>query len=103
MAVHDPKIMARDKFINSAAQLIINMENSKAKVGWEITGPMFKELFEQKDSKQLKDAYDKLKGAQPKGGAMLTPAPTELHHTVAARIRSHSARDDPHAVPMPVI
>src|SRR5207253_3226379 len=61
MAVHDPEIKDRQKFIDSAARAIYNLEMAKTKVGWEIAGPMFQELLMDKDYDQLNSAYHQLK------------------------------------------
>lgn len=61
MAVLDPKIKNRQKFIDAAAGMIIKLETSKLKEGWKIAGPMYEELLKENDSEELKKAYDKLK------------------------------------------
>ena len=64
MATLDPGIKDRQKFIDGAARMIIKLEFSKTKVGWEIAGPMFQELLKEKEYEQLKKAYDHLKQMQ---------------------------------------
>jgi hypothetical protein len=70
----DPKIKDRPKLINAAAGMIVKLEFTKTKdgkesVGWGIAGPLFRELL--KEEKDLRDAYEKAKAAQPKSGSWL--------------------------------
>jgi hypothetical protein len=64
MATLDPDIKDRQKFIDGAARMIINLEFSKSREGWQIAGPMFQELLMEKESERLKKAYDHLKQMQ---------------------------------------
>jgi hypothetical protein len=69
MAKHDPKITDRDKFIKAAANMILKLETSKSREGWEIAGPKFAEILEDPEYRELKKAYDQLKSqTPPKGG-----------------------------------
>lgn len=70
MAIHDTKIMNRQKFIDSAAGMLIKLE--KTKEAWPIVEPMVIELLKEKDSEQLKKAYDALKPAPAKKGSSLS-------------------------------
>ena len=66
MATTDPKIKDRQKFIDAAANMILNLERAKSKEGWKIAGPMFNEFLKEGDSEQLKKAYEKLKSERKK-------------------------------------
>lgn len=70
MALHDPKIMNRQKFIHSAATMLIKLE--KTKEAWVIVEPMVHELLKEKDSEQLKKSYDALRPAPAKKGSSLS-------------------------------
>lgn len=54
----DPEIKDRQKFIDMSAKMIIKIEFSKNPDGWKLVEPMVQKLFEEKDSEQLKKAYD---------------------------------------------
>ncbi len=67
VATLDPLIKDRPKLVNAAATMIVNLEFAKTKQGWEIAGPLFRDLL--KEEKQLADAYEKAKAARLKTGS----------------------------------
>ncbi len=85
----DPKITDRPKMYTSAAKMVVNLEFSKTKEGWGIAGPMFLELFKDKEYEPLKKEYDNLKKERMdlKKGAAL---PTHLRDRVHGPVSIHA-------------
>ncbi|MSQ93037.1 MAG: hypothetical protein EXR98_00605 [Gemmataceae bacterium] len=83
IATLDPKITDRPKMIASGAKLIVNLEFSKTPEGWNVAGPLFQELFKDKEYEPLKKEYDRQKKERldlKKGAAL----PKELRDHFAA-------------------
>jgi hypothetical protein len=64
MAVHDPLIKDKQKFITGAANMILKLEFANTKDGWNVVAPMYDELL--KAEPRLKEEYDRLKAQRPK-------------------------------------
>jgi hypothetical protein len=72
-AVFDKDIKDRQKLIEGCAKLILKLENSKSREGWQITEPLFKEYFKDADADKLKKEYDRLKALEGKGSSLWNP------------------------------
>ena len=62
----DPGIKDRPKVIAAAAGMLIKLEFTKSKDGWEIVKPMVDELFNDTEYAPLKKEYEKQKALQLK-------------------------------------
>lgn len=69
-AVFDKDIKDRAKLITGCANLILKLENSKSKEGWQIAYPLFMEYFKDPDADKLKKEYDRLKALQEKSSSL---------------------------------
>ena len=56
----------RPKHITTAANMMVRLEYTKGKEGWQIVEPMFKDFVKEKDAYAYKAEYDRLKALQEK-------------------------------------
>lgn len=73
IGILDPKITDRQKYIDGAAKMIVNLEFTAGKEGWGVVQPLFEELLKEPESDKLKKAYDYLKAQKLKATSLSDP------------------------------